>query len=397
MLKKLSILCLFLLVSACGKGPDKDASLALEEAYIHYELGMDYYGIKEVDKAMTEWREAIKLNPDSEARHMLGQAYYSKGDIEAARKEWEGILARDPNNFMALNNLGSLFKEQGQGAKALDYYSRALAANPKLATAHLNMGIIYSGQGDSGRAKAELTRALELDPHMGVAMFEMGKLLVKEGKTDKALTYFQKLADGQARKDEGFDPKLAGYASLGKLYLSAGKFKESEKNLKKGLEIQPSNPALHCTLANLYEVRGHNGKAVKEYQLAIKLDPKFAYAYGGLGNLYVRMGGKRLKEAEAMTLKGMDLDPGLKDHLLDTLGWIYFRQGRLDKALARVEEALQLTGPEAKESLSTKHYHLGMIYRAKGERAKARENFQQARDLFPGGESAKKAAREMGA
>jgi tetratricopeptide (TPR) repeat protein len=389
-------LLLSFFLSACGGGSKEDSSLKLEEAFIHYELGMDYYGIGEIDKAMEEWEEAVKLNPDTEARHMLGHAYFSKGNTDGARREWEYILSKDANNFMALNNLGNLFKKLKDSEKALDYYSRAAVANPQAAMPHYNIGTVYKEKGELNLAKEKFLKALELDPQITIAMLEMGNIFWEEGAKDQAISYFIKLTEGEWRKDEGFDPKVAGYSSLGRLYLEMRNFEESEKSLKKGLEIQPSNATLHYSLGNLYEAMGKIEEAKEEYKLTLQLDPKFPHVYNGLANLYSEMGGNLLDEAESLILKGLEIDPDLKDHFLDTLGWVYFRQGKLDDALAKVEEAIGLTPADKKESLSTKHYHLGMIYKAKGDKEKALENFKKSMELYPEGENAKKANKNIG-
>lgn len=398
-IKNSAVLLLFLVlfISACGgKESQQDASLKLEEAFIHYELGMDYYGIGEMDKAVAEWEEAVKLNPDSEARHMLGLAYYSQKNTDGARKEWEYILSKDEKNFMALNNLGNLYKDLKDPDKALDYFSRAVAASPKEAMPLYNMGIVYKEKGDQKLAKEKFLKALELDPQLSIAMFEMGNILWAEGEREQAAPYFKKLAGGEGRKDPGFDPIVAGYSSLGQLYIESGNFDESEKNLRKGIEVQPSNPTLHYSLGNLYEIMEKKEEALQQYKLTLQIDPAFPHVYNGLGNLYAEMGGGHLDEAEGLLLKGMEIDPGLKDHFLDTLGWVYYKQGKLDEASAKVEEAIGLTQADKKESLSNKRYHLGMIYKAKGDQEKALENFKKAIDLHPGGESAKKAKKNIG-
>ncbi len=385
----------FFCVSACGKGTEEDISLRLEEAFIHYELGMDYYGIGEEDKALREWEEALKLDPNSEARHMVGHIYFKKGDYESAKKEWEQILLQDQSNFMALNNLGNLYKETKDFEKALEYYSRALTVNPEMAVAHHNVGNIYLDRGELKLAKEKFRKALALDPKMSIAMLQMGNLLVQEEKYDEAVIYFKKLADGEAREDQGLNPRVVGYSSLGKLYLERENYSESEKYLKKGLELQPSNPVLHYSLGNAYESLGKLDKAATEYKLVLQLHPGFPYAYNGLGNLYAEMG-KNLDEAEKILLQGMEIDPDLKAHFLDSLGWVYYKQGKLNDALTRVKEAVALTTPDQTESLSNNYYHLGMIYEAKGENKLAKENLDKSIELYPEGESAKRAKKQIG-
>ncbi len=377
-----SCLFLFLFTWACGKGAEEDPSLKMEEAFVHYELGMDYLAIGETEKAVKEWEEAIRLNPESEAHHMLGHVFFQKGDLEAARKEWEFILSKDPGNFMALNNLGNLYQQQKNEEKALEHYTKALQANPKMALAHYNVGNIYFSREEFKQAKEAFEKAINLDPQMSAAVFQLGNTLVQEKKYNEAIPYFVQMTEGRTRKDQGFDPFFAGFSSLGSLYLTQGNLVESEKNLKKGLEIKPSDPILHYSLGNVYENQEKMQEAETEYKKALKLAPDFAYAYNGLGNLYAEMG-KNLDEAEDVLQKGMAKDPSLNEHFLDSLGWVYYKQGKLDKAITNIKEAIKLTSSEKKESLSNKHYHLGMILKAQGKAKEADENFKKAEELYP--------------
>ena len=386
---------LIFLVSSCGQGPEQKTSLKKEEAFIHYELGMDYFGIGEQNKAVDEWRRAVELDPDSEAHHMLGYDHFLKGEYEAAEKEWVYMLSKNNNNPTALNNLGNLYKARGQEEKAMEYYSKALEINPELPMAYYNIGTIKSDKGDLESAKENFLKALKLDPQMPIAMHQMGETLLREGKIEEAKNYFKKLAEGGAREDKGFNARLAGYSSLGKLYLAEKNFEEAEKYFLKGLELSPQNPELCYSLGNMYEDQGKMEAAEKEYKQILAATPGFPYAYNGLGNLYAEMG-KNLEKAEQLLLTGQQIDPSLKPHFLDSLGWVYFKQGKLEEALAKVEEAIALTPKDAKENLAGKHYHLGMIYKAKGDNPKAKESFQRAIELDPQGEIAKKAKKNMG-
>lgn len=56
------------------------------------------------------------------------------------------------------------------------------------------------------------------------------------------------------------------------------------------LATEPSNPALHNNLGNLYVLRGWMDEAVKSYKRALKLNPDLAIAWNNLGTAYLKQG-----------------------------------------------------------------------------------------------------------
>jgi tetratricopeptide (TPR) repeat protein len=90
------------------------------------------------DAAITNYEKAIKLQPRAAAAYnMLGMAYrfkYNKlGVPEFREKEmaaFQKAVEIDPNNWVALINLGTDYYAEGQKAKAAPLFKKALALNP---------------------------------------------------------------------------------------------------------------------------------------------------------------------------------------------------------------------------------------------------------------------------
>jgi len=87
--------------------------------------------------------------------------------------------------------------------------------------------------------------------------------------------------------------------------------------------------------------------------------------------------GKNLGEAEKMILKALRLRPG-NGYMLDSLGWVYFKQNRFDEALKCLKEAATiLPGDPAITE------HLGDVYMALNRRQEALNAYRQALKLNP--------------
>lgn len=84
----------------------------------------------------------------------------------------------------------------------------------------------------------------------------------------------------------------------------------------------------------------------------------------------------RLDEAEAMAKRALAAEPNNPIYL-DTLGWIYYRQGRYQQAVQLLEQAVQ-DAPQEPEL----RYHLGMAYWKRGRLPEARVELRKAANLW---------------
>lgn len=80
---------------------------------------------------------------------------------------------------------------------------------------------------------------------------------------------------------------------------------------------------------------------------------------------------------------------------LDTIGWVSFLQGDVDKAITRLKQAMAAIPDDA-----TVHCHLGLAYRKKGETEEARRHLEKEKALalnipFSAKEQAQNALKEL--
>ena len=177
----------------------------------------------------------------------------------------------------------------------------------------------------------------------------------------------------------------------------------------------PLSAREHFTLGSIYEKRGEPELALREYKMALNRDSDFLPAITRLGELSYGMGrydqaeryyrkaievspqtgdlynnlswvclsqGKKLKEAESLIMKAMELTPEHKGYYLDTLGAIYLKQHRYREAVGVLEEAVSLFDETQSNLLSQVYRHLGLAYEGIGERSKAEETFKKTKDVL---------------
>lgn len=137
----------------------------------------------------------------------------------------------------------------------------------------------------------------------------------------------------------------------------------------------PDNPELMQREALVRERAGDFGGAIGVLERMVQAHPNNAEGWNSLGYLLADRG-LRLDEAEGYIRKALALRPGAA-HIIDSLGWVYYRQGRLQEARAYLLEATQKS-PSAEIAA-----HLGEVHWQLGEREMALRVFERGREEEP--------------
>ena len=123
-----------------------------------YNLGLD---LEEVDpnRAPEAYHRAIELNPANADAHVnLGRLMQLRGNLKQAKRHYESALESVRDHQLALYNLGTIYDELDEVAKAADYYRRA----PSIPDAHFNLSRICEIQGDEVSAVRHMRQYRQL-------------------------------------------------------------------------------------------------------------------------------------------------------------------------------------------------------------------------------------------
>ncbi len=104
-------------------------------------------------------------------------------------------LAQDPENFVALTNLGQALEARGELDAAAEQYLEALRLRPHLAPVRTNLGRLRASQERFEEALAELERAVATDPLLPDAHAALGWTLFQVGRDDEALEHLRRATE----------------------------------------------------------------------------------------------------------------------------------------------------------------------------------------------------------
>jgi Flp pilus assembly protein TadD len=135
------------------------------------------------------------------ARRNLDQRKY-----QTAEKQYQGILAKDPNNFDALCNLGVVYVRSGKLGPAESVLQKAVTMAPDNEFVLTTLGIIHYRQSKFDDALVELTRAIEINPKSATAHNYLGITASQKGRQQEAETeILQALANNPDDGDAHFN------------------------------------------------------------------------------------------------------------------------------------------------------------------------------------------------
>jgi tetratricopeptide (TPR) repeat protein len=124
--------------------------------------GTVYAQNKYFSKAVSDFTNAIELNPKDEIIHYKRGNVYQNIDFDRAIKDYDKAIELNPEYADAYYNRGYQYMQIHEYDKALKDFSKSIRLNPKEADVYVNRGYIYFLNGDIKSASADFDKAKEL-------------------------------------------------------------------------------------------------------------------------------------------------------------------------------------------------------------------------------------------
>jgi tetratricopeptide (TPR) repeat protein len=153
---------------------------------------------------------------------------------------------------------------------------------------------------------------------------------------------------------------------------------EAYQVLERGLLKLPDHTDLLYEAAMLADKLGRHEASEKFLRKLIQIKPDHAHAYNALGYSLLERN-VRIKEAVVLVEKALALTPD--DHaIMDSVGWGYYRSGRLDESIAMLQRAF--AGNPDPEIAA----HLGEVLWVRGDKSQATQIWQGSLKEHPDNE-----------
>ena len=218
-----------------------------------------WYDKKIYDKAIADYNEAIRLDPQyAAAYNNRGNAWVDKNEYEKAIADFSEAIRLDPQYAIAYNGRATAWYAKGANDKAIADCNEAIRLDPQYALAYNNRGVAWYRKTEYGKAIADYNEAIRLDPKDALAYngrswlwatcpdanYRDGKRAIESATKACELTVWEDaypvgaLAAACAEAGD-FDAVMKWQTKANGLYSDAGDKKKGESRLKLYQEKKP--------------------------------------------------------------------------------------------------------------------------------------------------------------
>jgi tetratricopeptide (TPR) repeat protein len=361
------------------------------------------------DEVVAHYQSALAKNLSTDLQMELGQLYVQTGRYDEAGALYEKIIERDPQNESVRVALIRVHLLQKKDNLALSELNRLKTYADQPQRVDLTIARLYAKQKRYVKATALLEKILAQENLSGARYF-LAMLLAQQEKFDQALLQVQQIERGspeypealvlqvrilqeldkndeaksllEAHLAEGLFRSAEMYLLLAGLHQLEGREDLSKTVLLQGLELFPHDENLLYGYGLLQETSGDHAAALVTMQKIIDLKPDNAAALNFVGYSWAEQK-IHLDQALEYIQRAIEINPD-KAYIRDSLGWVYYRLGRLEQAMKELEAAVKLA-PKDPFILE----HLADVYLESGRIREALQNYRKAFKLLGAGEKEK--------
>ncbi len=213
----------------------------------------------------TLWRDNLAKNPNAYVAHEnLGVALVEAGQPDAGMKEFQQALRIAPDEPSVHNSIALILADRGRTQEALAHYQEALRLRPNYSDAHCGLAVLLASQGRISEAMAHDREALRLNPWHADACNNLAWLLAtREESTPQDRAWAVQLAS-RALQSVGH-PQASYLDTLAAACAATGRFQEALADAQKAIDL--ARAAGQAALADQIEARARlyrDGKAYRE-------------------------------------------------------------------------------------------------------------------------------------
>jgi len=405
------------------------SALAPEDSRLEAELAQDLLFSDQFDEALPLYQDMAADDPQDPANPFrIAQIYRAKHDLAKAREALNKAKQLDPGNLDVASEEVNLLEAEGNASEAIARLKGLLDSAPRRNSpaaqnairAQLleRLGLLYRATEEYSQAVDALRQAGALDsegaPRIAVLIVDTyrqakdfaaaqreadaalkkypdermvraahAELLGDLGKIDEAASEIKSFAKDKGDRETQLE--LAQIYEKGKRWADMGAALDAAERLS---ATEDQKETVYFMRGAMYERMKRYDESEAAFRKVIQLNAGNAGALNYLGYMLADRG-VRLDEAQDLIKKALDLDP-VNGAYLDSMGWVCYRQNKLDQAEQLLLQAIDRLGEDP-----TVHDHLGDVYFRLGKTKEAIAQWQASVNEFQGAVPAEKDPDEL--
>lgn len=351
---------------------EKQYAAALELNYstdLVYEIGEFHLRHKQYEKVINTMRQLLgNDDTDERARFTIVQSLLALDREEEAVAELS--LAREissnPEKISLI--LSRLYLRNGENTKARENLESVLEVNENSEARYL-LAVLYMDDEQWTDALDMLSAISPIDEEFEDSVVLQSRIYHQNNQVEKGLQLLQQYLENEETQRELF------YILASSLYQENGQMVRATETLETGIRAFPESEKLLFEYGLQLERTDRLEDAIAVMETIIERNPNHPEALNFVGYSWADTD-RNLEQALAYILRAMELKPG-NGYIQDSLGWVYFKLGKLEAARKELTEALELVPDDPHI-----YDHLGDVYRSLNMPSDALKAYEAALEYF---------------
>lgn len=358
-------------------------------------------------RALTETEKSLQLRPNWETAAIARTQLQARLSAKTAIDSLDDFVGHNPAANEARLTLARLLISEKRYEESRRHFDRLVKDHPDNPEVIYPVAMLALQQGDTTTGRSQLENLLKTDfPDKSTIHFFLGQLEQEQKQPDAALAHYRQVTGG-----EQFVPARSRAAQIlmqqgknaearellantragtpaeriqltlaeSQLLREAGRHNEAYIVLDRALAAQPNDSELLYEAALTAERIGKPEILEMHLKHLLALKPDHAHALNALGYSLAERN-QRLPEAHDLIARALSLAPE-DPFIMDSMGWVLFRLGKLPEALQTLEKAFRI---KADPEIAA---HLGEVLWTLERKDEARRILQDAYKAHPENEA----------
>lgn len=403
---------LWMIANLLGSEKDREAVLDVMEKLVAsqdnspsalYAFAHVAAKLEDLERSRELLEDALALAPGNDNVALSYISILQRLGHEQEALAWleQGLAQRAENDFNLRMAYARLLMEARQFDRALDQFELLVVQEPENTDVLYGLGLLYLQSNRLDDSEALFKKLAEQEYLRDTANYYLGRIAEEKRLYDEAGAWYQGVNKGEnyfdaqvrlamllARNGEVDEARnhlgsirtqsreqaLVIVQAEGELLIQAGRYEEAIAVYTEMLEHQYDADLLYAR-AMAAEKIGRLELLESDLRTILEHEPDHAQALNALGYTLADAT-DRHAEAYELIKKALELRP-TNFYILDSMGWVLYRLGRLDEAIEYLRKALNIRqDPEIAA-------HLGEVLWVRGEREQAKEVWESALKQTP--------------
>ncbi|MEH6504615.1 MAG: tetratricopeptide repeat protein [Cycloclasticus sp.] len=374
-----------------------------EEAAAYLSRSQIMLNSGDFDSAEKDARKTMQLDSTWQTGYaMLAQILEKKGETKKAL-----VVLKEANEQFKTAELmmgyAQLLAKDGQYQAAKEGFLRLIVEEPNHVEAQFALGLVYLKLEEVEQAKESFENLYEKNAFKSKTAFYLGQISYRDKEYQEAIAWFEKVGQGPVFIDAQVNtamihaemgalptarsvlqrlrnrsPKNSArfYVLEAELLIEAGQHKVLYQLMTEALAKNPDDLALRYARSIAATEVGELAIAEQDLLYILQREPNNVNALNALG---YTLASKtfRFKEARQYLTQALSQMPD-DAAIIDSMGWLSYREGQYEKALILLETAYSKS-PEGEIAA-----HLGEALWMLGRQEEAKRIWQEGLKQFPG-------------